>query len=300
MANSFPTFGITRKRGFISAADTTDAGPTGTKATVLATAPNRSPFSLHLADANASQQNAVSMTSQRPIIYAYSGKPAPSAPQNAVRDYPWTTTSSKSEQKDGDNSSDSNTDGHLSSVKPHVSEKDVPDTHATDTLSSDKLTQTPLGHPSQPDQELDQCFKQLAIAKELFGAEHAAVGTLHNNIGLLLKNQGKHGQAMEHYLKALAIKEKLPGADQVSIATTYSNIGSLLNDMGKPEQAMDYHLKALAIEEKVLGTSHSDTILSYGNIFSTLHQQGKHHQSIEYFKKAFSNPSTPKGAHAAT
>ncbi|MEK0397632.1 tetratricopeptide repeat protein, partial [Lactobacillus delbrueckii] len=67
---------------------------------------------------------------------------------------------------------------------------------------------------------------------KVLGTDHTDTATSYSIIGSLLKDQGKHDQAMEYYLKALAIEEKVLGTDHTDTATSYSIIGSLLKDQG--------------------------------------------------------------------
>ena len=62
----------------------------------------------------------------------------------------------------------------------------------------------------------------------------------HNNMGIVLRDQGKLKEAIEAYAKSLSIKP--------DYAEAYNNMGIALKDQGKLEEAIDAYNKALSIK----------------------------------------------------
>lgn len=66
----------------------------------------------------------------------------------------------------------------------------------------------------------------LQIKKKVFGEEHANVATCYNNMGNVLRKQGKHEAAMEQYEAALQIYKKMCGADSAIYSSALLNLAS--------------------------------------------------------------------------
>jgi tetratricopeptide (TPR) repeat protein len=109
-----------------------------------------------------------------------------------------------------------------------------------------------------------------------------------NNIGLVLKNQGKNDEALVYFNKSLDIYRKVFGTEEhSSIATTLNNIGSVLENQGKNDEALVYYNKSLDINRKVFGTEeHSSIATTLNNIGSVLENQGKNDEALVYFNKS--------------
>ncbi|MEI6848255.1 MAG: tetratricopeptide repeat protein [Chlorobiaceae bacterium] len=91
-----------------------------------------------------------------------------------------------------------------------------------------------------------------------------------NNLGLLLKTQGKDAEAEPMFRRALEIDEKAYGKDHPEIATDLNNLATLLKDQGKYAEAEPLYRRALEIYEQRLGNNHPDTITSRDNLTALL------------------------------
>ena len=69
--------------------------------------------------------------------------------------------------------------------------------------------------------------RALALKEKLLGAEHPDVAVTLNNLGLLLKKQGKLSEAAERYERALAIFEAQLSSDHLKLLTTRANLAKL-------------------------------------------------------------------------
>jgi tetratricopeptide (TPR) repeat protein len=98
----------------------------------------------------------------------------------------------------------------------------------------------------------------------------------HNNLGLLLKNQGRIEEAMEHYHKAIQINPNNFEA--------LDNLGFVLAARGRFEEAIENYRKAIQISPNF-----SDALNSLG---AALAAKGRFEEAIECFRKAIQiNPN---------
>ncbi len=98
----------------------------------------------------------------------------------------------------------------------------------------------------------------------------------HNNLGLLLKNQGHIEEAIEHYHQALQINPNNPEA--------LSGLGVVLADKGQFDEAIEYYRKALQISPNWCAL--------LNNLGVTLTAKGQFDEAIEYYRKAIQiNPN---------
>jgi tetratricopeptide (TPR) repeat protein len=92
----------------------------------------------------------------------------------------------------------------------------------------------------------------------------------HNNLGLVLAQQGKLKEAMGYYSKALKIK---PGDVEV-----LNNLGLALAGQGRLEEAISHYSKALEIEPNFVGPHY--------NLGLALAEQGDLEEAISHFSRA--------------
>ncbi len=89
----------------------------------------------------------------------------------------------------------------------------------------------------------------------------------HFDLGVVLVELGKPGEALTHYEKARANNQRLADAHphvpdlQHELAQCHNNAGILLAQLGKPAEALQAHRKALAVRRQ-LADAHP-TITSY-------------------------------------
>jgi tetratricopeptide (TPR) repeat protein len=92
----------------------------------------------------------------------------------------------------------------------------------------------------------------------------------HNNLGLLLNNQGRIEEAMEHYQKAIQINP--------NYFETPNNLGVALADKGRFDEAIENYRKAIQINP-----NYSDAL---NNLGAALGAKGRSDEAIESFRKA--------------
>jgi len=275
MATSSAPSGVTKKRVFIPAADTTDSLPTGAGAPVLASVPARNPSALHQPADKAGQQSPPPSVTQPVLASGAGGTRASPTPHNGIHDVRSTSLGRESDGEDGD-----------TARSDQDFEKKSTDDDATDMAISYNDPGSFLLGQGKQDDALTYYRKALAIQEQVLGTDHIDTAATYQNIGLLLKDQGKHEQALGFLLKTLAIHEQAFGPEHVDTAMAYHDIGSLFKAQGHHDDALAYYLKAVASLEKVLGTDHVGTATSYYKVGSLLTAQGKHDQALEYYGKS--------------
>ncbi len=92
----------------------------------------------------------------------------------------------------------------------------------------------------------------------------------HNNVGAVLADQGRLAEAIEHYREALRLKP--------DYADAHYNWGNALAQQGKPAEAIEHYRQALRIKP--------DDALSHTNWGVELAQQDKLAEAIDHFREA--------------
>ena len=94
------------------------------------------------------------------------------------------------------------------------------------------------------------------------------------NLGGLLKDMGRYGEAEPLYRQALEIGEKTIGKAHPQFAKLLNNLARLLQAMGRYEEADPNFLEALEISIATLGPDHPDTKKMEVNYAAFLKQRG--------------------------
>ena len=132
----------------------------------------------------------------------------------------------------------------------------------------------------------------------MLGLEHLDTATTQNNIGVVLKNQGKYPEALEMYDKCLKTREKLLGRNNLDVAETYNkydfslfsldlisdvvcSIGNVLQRMAKYEAALENLNKSLQIKIRVLGHMHPLAADTKSNIALVYENQAKYPEALQ-------------------
>ena len=92
----------------------------------------------------------------------------------------------------------------------------------------------------------------------------------HNNLGVLLAQQGQSAEAIRHFQKALEL--------QPDCADAYNSVGNVLADQGHLAEAITNYQKALELNP--------DFAAAHYNLGNALALQGKYAEAIGHFQKA--------------
>jgi len=98
--------------------------------------------------------------------------------------------------------------------------------------------------------------RALTIKEMTLGPNHPSVAISLNNMGEVLKGEGRYYKARRYYDRALSIKEKTHGREHQRVAISLNNIGDLCELQGALDEAEAHYSEALAIFEKTLGEEH--------------------------------------------
>jgi tetratricopeptide (TPR) repeat protein len=130
------------------------------------------------------------------------------------------------------------------------------------------------------DEALVMCSSALEIYSRVPGDNQKIC---HNNMGDILRQQGKHDEAMEHLSIGLAITVETEG-ETAGAADFLLNIGNVLMDQNKLDEAMEKYVSALRIFEKAKVDTH--IAMCHQNIGDVLKKQGKLDAALEHACKA--------------
>jgi Flp pilus assembly protein TadD len=111
----------------------------------------------------------------------------------------------------------------------------------------------------------------VVISDWLFGmALDKSYSIPHNGLGIVLRHQGKSGEAIVEFKKAIELDPK--------DATPHSGLGVVLGDQGKPGEAIAEFKKAIELDPKYAAP--------HSNLGNVLRNQGKPDEAITEYKEA--------------
>jgi tetratricopeptide (TPR) repeat protein len=115
----------------------------------------------------------------------------------------------------------------------------------------------------------------LAICLKALGESHPATATSFNNLGEIIRDQGRLTEAEAMNRRALAIRLDVRGEEHLETALSYNNLAVVLWAQRKLAEAELMLHRALTIKLKTLGDAHLATANSYNNLAEVLREEGK-------------------------
>ena len=109
------------------------------------------------------------------------------------------------------------------------------------------------------------------------------MASLHNQLGTVYDDTGKHSKSLEHYEQSLAIKQSYLPPDDPSFATLQSNIGLAYQNLGNSNRALVHLKKALAIAENTSELSQERMGSIHNNIAGILDEQGQYDEALKHY-----------------
>ncbi|MEM9460221.1 MAG: serine/threonine-protein kinase [Myxococcota bacterium] len=107
-----------------------------------------------------------------------------------------------------------------------------------------------------------------------------------NDVGNVLREQGRFSEALTHHQRALAIYERRLGEDHTCVANTLNNIGSVMVMQGRLDASLKYQQRALTIFERVLGHTHTSVANVLSNLGSVRVHQGTLPEALDDYQGA--------------
>jgi tetratricopeptide (TPR) repeat protein len=93
---------------------------------------------------------------------------------------------------------------------------------------------------------------------------------MHNNLGFVLRSQGKLDRAIRHYRQALEVDP--------NFALAHNNLGNALHSQGKLDEAIRHYRRALQADP--------DLALAHNNMGYALQSRGKLDEAIRHYRRA--------------
>ncbi|MDY7109933.1 MAG: tetratricopeptide repeat protein [Planctomycetota bacterium] len=126
----------------------------------------------------------------------------------------------------------------------------------------------------------------LEARRRILGDEHPDTLTSINNMGFLLKSQGRLAEAEPYFREALEARRRILGDDHPDTLGSINNMGELLGFQGRLAEAEPYYREALEAKRRILGDDHPNTLDSINNMGALLRSQGRLSEAEPYFREA--------------
>ncbi|MGI9406215.1 MAG: tetratricopeptide repeat protein [Hyphomicrobiaceae bacterium] len=129
--------------------------------------------------------------------------------------------------------------------------------------------------------------RALSIAEEGFGPNHPKTGTALNNLGEVLRHQGKLSESIPLYQRSLAIAER-PGSKTkpASIALRRGNYALILKQLGRFVEAEEQYRKALVAMETAYGPDHPNVAITLDNLGNLYLAQSRYKDAEKFYLRA--------------
>src|SRR5215831_3617188 len=126
--------------------------------------------------------------------------------------------------------------------------------------------------------------KAIAAGTQIDDVPYSDIGTMLNNIALILRKSGRQKAAEPCYVRALEIYEKQLGPNHPDVASVLNNLAVFYTNERRYTEAEKTHLRALAIREKLCPPGHPDIAQSKCNLAVVYHSRGDYTRAAEYYR----------------
>jgi tetratricopeptide (TPR) repeat protein len=126
--------------------------------------------------------------------------------------------------------------------------------------------------------------KAIAAGTQLGDLPYSDLGTMLNNVALILRKSGRQKAAEPYYLHALQIYEKQLGSNHADVASVLNNLAVFYTNERRYSEAEKIHLRALDIREKVYPAAHPDIAQSKCNLAVVYHSRGDYAKAAELYR----------------
>ena len=126
--------------------------------------------------------------------------------------------------------------------------------------------------------------KAIAAGTQLGDLPYSDLGTMLNNVALILRKTGRQKAAEPYYLHALQIYEKQLGPNHADVASVLNNLAVFYTNERRYSEAEKIHLRALDIREKLYPGTHPDIAQSKCNLAVVYHSRGDYAKAAELYR----------------
>jgi len=136
----------------------------------------------------------------------------------------------------------------------------------------------------QSEEAVDFYEKAIAAGTQLGDLPYSDLGTMLNNVALILRKSGRQKAAEPYYLHALQIYEKQLGPNHADVASVLNNLAVFYTNERRYSEAEKIHLRALDIREKLYPATHPDIAQSKCNLAVVYHSRGDYAKAAELYR----------------
>ena len=136
----------------------------------------------------------------------------------------------------------------------------------------------------QSEEAVDFYEKAIAAGTQLGDLPYSDLGTMLNNVALILRKSGRQKAAEPYYLHALQIYEKQLGPNHIDVASVLNNLAVFYTNERRYSEAEKIHLRALDIREKLYPATHPDIAQSKCNLAVVYHSRGDYAKAAELYR----------------
>src|SRR5207247_237218 len=136
----------------------------------------------------------------------------------------------------------------------------------------------------QSEEAINFYQKAIAAGTQIDDIPYADIGTMLNNIALILRKSGRQKAAEPCYVRALEIYEKQLGPEHPDVASVLNNLAVFYTNERRFAEAEKTHLRALAIREKFHPPTHPDIAQSKCNLAVVYHSNGDYARASELYR----------------
>src|SRR2546422_10490198 len=171
-------------------------------------------------------------------------------------------------------------------VKAHaILEKGKPPDHRAIYRSARRLASL-CDSLGQSEEAINFYQKAIAAGTQIEDIHYSDLGTMLNNVALILRKSGRQKAAEPCYLRALQIYEKQLGPDHSNVASVLNNLAVFYTNERRYTEAEKLHLRALAIRENLQPRPIADIAQSKCNLAVVYHSRGDYAKAAELYQSS--------------
>jgi tetratricopeptide (TPR) repeat protein len=136
------------------------------------------------------------------------------------------------------------------------------------------------------EEAIDLYQKAIAAGTQIEEVPYSDIGTMLNNVAMILRKSGLQKAAEPCYLRALEIYEKQLGPDHADIASVLNNLAVFYTNERRYTEAEKTHLRALAIRQQLQPPPLADIAQSKCNLAVVYHSRGDYAKAAEFYQSS--------------